>query len=258
MGFVLAFFVGIVLGILGGGGSILTVPILVYIMDVTPTLATGYSLFIVGVSALVGTQRFVASKQIDFKIGAIFSVPSFVGVFLSRKWVLPNIPDVVLQWESFELTKDAFLLLFFAVIMLVASLSMIFSKRDEVNGRLIKLNYPLIAFEGLVVGGLTGLVGAGGGFLIIPALVVLTGLEIKKAIGTSLMIIAVKSLFGFLGELGNEIDWSLLLFFTLISCIGIFVGTYSTKYIKGKLLKKYFGIFVLVIAVFMLVKELFL
>jgi uncharacterized membrane protein YfcA len=258
MGFVLAFVVGVVLGLLGGGGSILTVPILVYVMDINPVLATGYSLFIVGVSALIGTQRFIVAKQVDFKIGTIFAIPSFLGVFICRKWILPTIPDLVFQFGSFELSKEKFLLLFFAVIMLIAGLSMVFSRRKDNSEGLKKLIFPLIALEGFIVGALTGLVGAGGGFLIIPALVILTGLDIKKAIGTSLMIIAFKSLFGFLGELGNEIDWSLLLIFTFISCIGIFVGTYTSKFINGNSLKRYFGIFVLLFSIFIFVKELLL
>jgi len=253
MGFFLAFLVGVVLGLLGGGGSILTLPILVYFMDVSPTLATAYSLFIVGVSALVAAFRFASKKQINFKVGIWFAIPSFIGVFISRKWLLAYIPDILFSNYSFAISKDVFLLFFFAFIMLCAGLSMIFSKRKAITN--VKMNYPIIILDGLLVGLLTGLVGAGGGFLIVPALVLLSGLEIKKAIGTSLMIIAFKSLFGFLGDLGENIDWILLLTFTVVSSTGIFVGIFVSKYVDGKNLKNYFAIFVIVISIVIFVKE---
>lgn len=257
LGFVLAFFVGVTLGLLGGGGSILTLPILVYFMDVEPSKATAYSLFIVGVSALIATQRFYVKKLIDFKVGLFFAIPSFIGVYVVRKWIVPIIPDPFFSIVNFEISKDLFLLLFFSVIMLGSGLSMIYAKRKD-KPLQKKINYYVILLDGLVVGAITGLVGAGGGFLIVPALVLLTGLEIKKAIATSLMIISFKSLLGFTGDLGTEIDWNLLLVFTSISCVGIYFGVYISNYIKPKKIKKFFGIFVLLIAVAIIFKELFL
>lgn len=257
LGFVLAFFVGLTLGFLGGGGSILTLPILVYFMGVEPSKATAYSLFIVGVSALIATQRFYVKKLIDFKVGLFFAIPSFIGVYMVRKWLVPIIPDPFFSIVNFEISKDLFLLLFFSVIMLGSGLSMIYAKRKD-KPLQIKINYYVIILDGLVVGAITGLVGAGGGFLIVPALVLLTGLEIKKAIGTSLMIISFKSLLGFTGDLGTEIDWDLLLVFTSISCLGIYFGVYISNYIQPKKIKKFFGIFVLLIAVAIIIKELFL
>lgn len=257
LGFVLAFFVGLTLGFLGGGGSILTLPILVYFMGVEPSKATAYSLFIVGVSALIATQRFYVKKLIDFKVGLFFAIPSFIGVYMVRKWLVPIIPDPFFSIVNFEISKDLFLLLFFSVIMLGSGLSMIYGKRKDKPLK-IKINYYVILLDGLVVGAITGLVGAGGGFLIVPALVLLTGLEIKKAIGTSLMIISFKSLLGFTGDLGTEIDWDLLLVFTSISCLGIYFGVYISNYIQPKKIKKFFGIFVLLIAVAIIIKELFL
>lgn len=254
LGFVLAFFVGVTLGLLGGGGSILTLPILVYFMGVEPSKATAYSLFIVGVSALIATQRFYVKKLIDFKVGLFFAIPSFVGVYIVRKWVVPIIPDPFFSIVNLEVSKDLFLLLFFAIIMLGSGFSMLFSKRKN-KSFLKKINYYLILVDGLFVGAITGLVGAGGGFLIVPALVLLAGLDIKKAIGTSLLIISFKSLLGFTGDLGSEMDWNLLLVFTSISCIGIYFGIYISKFIKPKSIKKYFGVFVVLIAFVIILKE---
>jgi uncharacterized membrane protein YfcA len=133
------------------------------------------------------------------------------------------------------------------------------NKPEADENQALKYNYPLIAAEGLVVGTLTGVVGAGGGFLIIPALVLLVRLPMKMAVGTSLLIIAAKSLIGFIGDLGNQtIDWKFLLIFTGLSIMGIFVGTYLTKFIPGEKLKKSFGWFVLIMAVYILVKEIIL
>tara|TARA_B110000003_G_scaffold11784_1_gene11842 strand:- start:8469 stop:9245 length:777 start_codon:yes stop_codon:yes gene_type:complete len=254
LGFVLAFFVGVTLGLLGGGGSILTLPILVYFMGVEPSKATAYSLFIVGVSALIATQRFYVKKLIDFKVGLFFAIPSFVGVYIVRKWVVPIIPDPFFSIANLEVSKDLFLLLFFAIIMLGSGFSMLFSKRKN-KSFLKKINYYLILVDGLFVGAITGLVGAGGGFLIVPALVLLAGLDIKKAIGTSLLIISFKSLLGFTGDLGAEMDWNLLLVFTSTSCVGIYFGIYISKFIKPKSIKKYFGVFVVLITFLIILKE---
>ena len=254
LGFVLAFFVGVTMGLLGGGGSILALPILVYFMGVEPSKATAYSLFIVGVSALIATQRFYVKKLIDFKVGLFFAIPSFVGVYIVRKWVVPIIPDPFFSIANLEVSKDLFLLLFFAIIMLGSGFSILFSKRKN-KSFLKKINYYLILVDGLFVGAITGLVGAGGGFLIVPALVLLAGLDIKKAIGTSLLIISFKSLLGFTGDLGTEMDWNLLLVFTSISSVGIYFGIYISKFIKPKRIKKYFGVFVVLIAFVIILKE---
>ena len=160
LGYLMALIVGVFLGLFGGGGSILTVPILVYIMGVNPISATAYSLFVVGVAALFGTQRYISKKQINIKIGLLFAIPSFVGVFASRKWILTALPDVIHFSELFALTKDTFILILFAVIMLLASLSMIFSWKPKASQA--SNNYIMIILDGFIVGIITGLVGAGG------------------------------------------------------------------------------------------------
>ena len=258
LGYFGALLIGVVLGLVGGGGSILTVPILVYLMFINPVTATAYSLFIVGVSALVGAIRNIQKGLVDFKTAIVFAIPAFIAVYATRKYLVPAIPEELFVIESFVMTKNIAIMLFFAFIMLIASISMIRNKRsDSEEETVISYNYPLIIIEGFVVGVLTGIVGAGGGFLIIPALVLLAKLPMKKAVATSLLIIAIKSLIGFIGDVENlEIDWSFLLKFTAISVIGIFLGIYLSKFINGKSLKKGFGWFVLVMGIYIIFKEL--
>lgn len=257
LGYFGALLIGVVLGLIGGGGSILTVPILVYVMSVDPVTATAYSLFVVGTSALIGAVRNAQNGMVDFKTGIIFAIPAFIAVFLTRKFLVPAIPDDLFKVGDFDVTKDVAIMVFFALVMLIASISMIKGRKDDDGEeKEIQYNYPMIVLEGLVVGVLTGIVGAGGGFLIIPALVLLAKLPMKKAVATSLMIIAIKSLIGFLGDIENvEIDWTFLLIFTAISAAGIFVGIYLNKFIDGKKLKKGFGYFVLVMGVYIVLKE---
>ncbi|WP_282043477.1 sulfite exporter TauE/SafE family protein [Winogradskyella flava] len=257
-GYLGALLIGIVLGLIGGGGSILTVPILVYLLFVNPVTATAYSLFVVGVSSLVGAIRNIQKGLVDFKTAIVFAVPAFIAVYIARKYLVPAIPETVFTAGDFSITKNIAIMLFFAIVMLVASISMIRNKRaDSPEETVITYNYPLIIIEGLLVGIITGIVGAGGGFLIIPALVLLAKLPMKKAVATSLLIIAIKSLIGFIGDVENlEIDWSFLLLFTSISIIGIFLGIYLSNFIEGKKLKKGFGWFVLVMGVYIIFKEL--
>jgi uncharacterized membrane protein YfcA len=258
LGYFGALLIGVVLGLIGGGGSILTVPILVYILNISPVIATAYSLFVVGTSSLVGAIRNMQKGMVHFRTAIVFAIPALATVFLTRKYLVPAIPDELFSVGDFLVTKDIAIMVFFAIIMLLASYSMIKGRKDngESEEENVKFNYPLIIIEGVVVGVLTGIVGAGGGFLIIPALVLLAKLPMKKAVATSLLIIAVKSLIGFLGDLQNTaIDWPFLLIFTSISVVGIFLGLYLNKFIEGNKLKKGFGWFILVMGVYIVLKE---
>lgn len=262
IGYFLAVLVGVSLGLIGSGGSILTVPILVYIMGVNPVLATAYSLFIVGSTALVGGVQSALQKKVDFKTVLIFGIPSIAAVYATRMWLVPVIPHEIFTIGSIVITKSIGLMLLFAVVMILASVSMIrpgkYKEQDENAARVY--NYPMILLEGAVVGLLTGLVGAGGGFLIIPALVLLARMPMKLAVGTSLFIIAAKSLIGFIGDLqGTEvINWKLLIIFTAFAVAGVFVGILLSKKIPGQKLKKGFGWFVLIMGIYIIIKELFL
>lgn len=260
LGYLLSVIIGVSLGLIGGGGSILTVPVLVYVMGVSPVLATAYSLFIVGLTALVGSFNYGKKGLLDYKTALIFGIPSILTVYATRKFIVPVIPDPVFHIGTAVVSKNLFIMLLFAVLMVAASISMIRDKRNG-NGDVIKekhYNFPLIFVEGIVVGMLTGLVGAGGGFLIIPALVLLAGLPMKQAVGTSLLIIAAKSLLGFLGDIGNQvIDWKFLIIFSLFAVGGIFVGTALARRISGERLKPAFGWFVLVMGIYIITKEIF-
>lgn len=258
IGYVLAIIVGISLGLIGSGGSILTVPILVYIMAVNPVLATAYSLFIVGSTALVGGIKSALLKKVDFKTVLIFGIPSILAVYFTRAYLVPIIPDSLLTLGDFELTKSIALMLLFAIVMIMASISMIKPSKNKLEEDIpMEYNYPMILLEGSLVGILTGLVGAGGGFLIIPALVILAKMPMKLAVGTSLFIIAAKSLIGFIGDVQTtpELDWYLLLIFTAFSVLGIFIGIALSKKIDGSKLKTAFGWFVLIMGIYIILKE---
>ena len=261
IGYFASILIGVSLGLIGGGGSILTVPVLVYLIGLDPVLSTAYSLFVVGTTSLVGSFTYMKKRLVNYRAALVFAVPSFVTVFLTRKYIVPAIPDPVFTLGSFTLQKGAGIMGLFALIMLAAAFSMIVGRKDvsdEPKGGALAFNFPLIALEGAAVGLLTGLVGAGGGFLIIPALVLFAKLPMKMAVGTSLLIIAAKSLIGFLGDIGQQtIDWNFLAVFTSLSVGGIFVGSYLTRFIPGEKLKRVFGWFVLGMAGVILWKEFF-
>lgn len=255
LGYVGALFIGLVLGLTGGGGSILTVPILVYLMGINPVTATAYSLFIVGTTSTFGAIQNYRKNLIDIKNGFIFAIPSFIAVYLTRKYIVPEIPKVIIE-SPILITKNTFLMLFFAVIMIFGALSVLKKKSQNTNNE-EKRNLILIGIQTFTIGIIIGLVGAGGGFLIIPSLILFAKLPMRKAVGTSLFIIAMNSLVGFMGDVQNfEIDWLFLLIFSAISVVGIFVGMYLTKYTNESQLKKIFAYFVLVMAAIILLKEM--
>ena len=259
LGYFGALFIGIILGLTGGGGSILTVPILVYIMGYNPVIASAYSLFIVGMTSAFGTLMNFKKGIVEVKTAIFYAIPSFIAVFFTRKFIVPAIPNIIFSTSSFSLSKNTFLMLLFAIVMLMAALSML-RKRTLLSTEIeTKPNLIFTIFKIILIGVLIGLIGAGGGFLIIPALVFVAKLPMRKAIGTSLFIIALNSLIGFSGDLGSfDIEWKFLLIFTSLAMIGIFAGLYLSKFSNENQLKKGFGWFVLVMAIFIFVKELFL
>jgi len=257
-GYVACIFIGVILGILGGGGSILSIPILVYLFHVDAVMASAYSLFIVGTTSLIGAIPKYKDHLVNVRTGILFGLPSIVTIFLTRKWIVPAIPDIILQTESFTLTKRVLILGVFALLMILASYSMI-KERTELQNENQRFRIVLVILEGMIIGFLTGLVGAGGGFLIIPALVLLTGLKFKTAVGTSLFIIAINSLIGFVGDMLNyEIPWAFLLSVTSLAIVGILIGNRISKKISAERLRKSFGWFVLVMGCWILLRELFL
>ena len=260
-GYFAAGLIGIALGLIGGGGSILTVPVLVYLFHVEPTLATAYSLFIVGTTSLVGGVQSAIKHLVDFRTAIVFAIPSFIGVYLTRRYFVPVLPETLFTLGSFEVTRDIGIMIFFAIIMLTAAITMIRNRgKNTPEDQPVQYNYPMIMVEGLVVGALTGIVGAGGGFLIIPALVLFAKLPMKKAVGTSLIIIAAKSLVGFLGDVGSgqQIDFRFIVIISLIAIAGIFFGGYVSRFIESAKLKSGFGWFVLVMGIYVIFNEVVL
>lgn len=258
-GYLASILIGISLGLIGGGGSILTVPVLVYLFAIDTVLATTYSLFVVGSTSLVGSFSYFKKGLIDLKTAIFFGLPSIIAVFFTRHYILPAIPEYITNIGGFELSKSILLMVFFAVLMVFASYSMIKKEVEENATAQNPASKMSVVVQGLLVGIVTGLIGAGGGFLIIPALVNLLKLPIKTAIGTSLLIIAVNSIMGFGFSLGHyPIEWPFLLTITLIAIVGIFIGTYLSTKIEGKKLKPAFGWFVLVMGIYILIKETFL
>jgi hypothetical protein len=256
-GYILALLVGISLGLVGSGGSILTVPILVYVLGFDVVTATGYSLFVVGGTALVGGIRNAFHNNVNFSIVLLFGLPSLLTAYVVRAFAIPALPGVIISTGSFVLTKALLLMILFAAIMLFAALKMIRSAPAVNTGK--DLSKVKLIISGVATGLLAGAVGAGGGFLIIPALVFLAGLPMKKAVGTSLFIIAIQSLAGFAGDAsGQNIDWAFLLPFTAVAIAGIFVGIIAAKKIEGEKLKTGFGYFVLLMGLYIIIKELFI
>jgi uncharacterized protein len=256
IGYIVSVFIGFLLGLLGGGGSILSIPILVYLFNIEPVLASAYSLFIVGATSLAGAIPKYRDHLVNIKTGILFGIPSIITIFSTRKWIVPSIPNVVYQTQSFTITKRILLLGIFALLMLLASIPMIRGRRERKNKGEHFYIIPVI-LEGIVIGFLTGLVGAGGGFLIIPALVILTGLPMKTASGTSLFIIAINSLIGFTGDLLNTaMNWPFLLSVTVIAIVGVHFGNVYSRKIPGVKLRKAFGWFTLAMGSWILFKEL--
>ncbi len=262
MGYVLAVLVGVSLGLIGGGGSILTVPILVYVLGINPVLATSYSLFIVGSTALVGAVNNYRKGLVNIKMALFFGLSSIITVFVTRKLILPKIPSVLLSTNHLLITQSIATMVLFAILMLLASIAMIKEKKGRPitdNRNLEKdINLPRILLLGVVIGLATGFLGAGGGFLLIPALVLLLKMPMKQAVGTSLLIIALNSLIGFTGDIGHfNIDWKFLSIMTLLAIAGVSIGGLLAKRFEGNKLKRAFGWFVLAMAVYIVIKEIF-
>ena len=266
-GYMGAVLMGLSLGLIGGGGSILTVPILVYLFHIDAVMATAYSRFIVGLTSLIGSGSHMRLGNIHWRTAIVFGIPSIMSVYATRAWLVPALPDPLFSVGGVAIGKSIGILIFFAVIMVVAAFSMIRRPRmvkekveDDVmsNSSPVRFNYPLILAEGVIVGAITGIVGAGGGFLIIPALVLLAKLPMKTAVGTSLIIIAAKSLLGFLGDLrGDEvINWGFLGIFSVIAIAGILIGTMLSKRISNAHLRPAFGWFVLVMGIYIITREI--
>lgn len=259
-GYIAAALIGIFLGLIGGGGSILTIPVLVYLFHIQPSVATGYSLFIVGVSSLAGAWKHYRWGNTNLKAAFYFGIPSILTVLLIRKFLLPTIPEHLFTIDGHVVTKSLATMVLFAAIMIFAGWQMIRKETIPFNGQAP----PTILFgkaliRGIETGIITGLLGAGGGFVILPVLVFSFHLSMKQAIGTSLLIIAMNTLSGFAGDLSHQqFDWSLLLPVAAIAITGTFVGRKIGEKVPGEKLKKGFGWFVLLMGGMIIMYELVL
>lgn len=257
MGYIAALFIGISLGLIGGGGSILTVPVLVYLFGLSPVVATSYSLFVVGSTSLIGSVNSYRKGWVDLRTAFLFGASSVITVFIIRRFVVPQIPDII-KLGSVSISSSLLTMILFAALMLFASLSMIRTGKQKENPAVKNKGTFILFLYGIDIGLITGFLGAGGGFLLIPALVLVLRLPMKKAIGTSLFIIALNSLIGFMGDAGHyTINWALLLGVSGVAIAGVFIGGRLGMKIQGTKLKTGFGWFVLLMGIYILVKEIF-
>jgi len=258
LGYVSSVFMGMVLGLIGGGGSILTVPILVYLFAQPPAIATGSSLFVVGMTALAGATKFIQGGKVRVTESLFFALPSVVGVLSARRILVPLIPQSISIYKEIVLSKDILLMALFAALMLVASIKMLKSS-SQASFENAKSSSVLLSLQGLLVGLVTGFIGAGGGFLIVPALIFILGFKMQEAVGTSLIIIAINSFVGLLASLGaaDSLRWDILLPITGLSIGGMLLGNRFQGKFSDHQLKKSFGVFVLVIGSFILADQIF-
>ena len=256
LGYIGALLIGLILGLIGSGGSVLAVPIFIYLFLLDEKIATAYSLFVVGSTSLVGSLSYNKKKLINWNQVLLFGVPSVISVVLVRNFLMPYIPEIITSILGYNVSRRTLILGLFSILLIGSSIMMFNDKKSKPSGR--DLNYLKITSEGFLVGALTGLIGAGGGFLIIPSLVILGKLPMKEAVGTSLVIISLKSLLGFFfgDAFLYQIDWTLILKFTFISILGIFIGNYFSVFINANLLKKIFGVFIFIVGFLIITNEL--
>ncbi|MBZ0204917.1 MAG: sulfite exporter TauE/SafE family protein [Flavobacteriales bacterium] len=259
LGYAGAIVMGLALGLMGGGGSILTVPILVYLFGQDPVTATGLSLFIVGTTSGAGLFSHHRQGNIEWRTAGVFGSASIISVFITRRWLVPAMPDQLLSIGGVEVSKGTAILGLFAVVMVLSAWSMIRRRKLNAPADNGERHLPSLLLTGLFTGLLTGVLGAGGGFLIVPALVLLAGVDMKRAIGTSLLIITVNAYIGFLGDpyvhLADHV--TILLPFLALAILGIVVGSRLSKRLSNETLRPAFGWFIMAMGVYIIIRELY-
>lgn len=259
IGYICSILIGIVLGLVGGGGSILSIPVLIFFFGVNEEVSTSYSLFIVGMSSLIGVLQRLKFNLLALRQGILFAIPSTITAFFMRSLIMPNIPEELHFFDTL-VSKDTVIVILLGVLMMFTSLKMLVGKEAQENDK--KTPLSLVIALGIAVGVLAGFVGAGGGFLIVPALMFM-GLPIKKAISTSMLVVTIQSCIAFLGDFNNPkimgeggLDWSLLLVLTALTVSGVILGGIFSKKIDGSVLKKGFGILILLVGGFLIANKL--
>lgn len=252
IGYIGALLMGILLGLIGGGGSILTVPILIYLFDIEAHNATTYSLVVVGTVSFYGSIKNIINKLADFKTAILFVIPSAIVVFFTKKILVSSLPDPIYSFNNFTISKHNFTLVFFIVIMFTAGYKMLTSNLSTNNEdhNIIKPNIFILNLSAIVVGLITGIAGVGGSFLILPVLINYLGFSFKRAVATALLIVTINSFIGFMIDIQHHIDfnWNLLFIFTSIAIIGETFGQSLTDKIPTNQVKKIFGIVVINLA----------
>lgn len=256
IGLLLALIIGIVLGLVGGGGSILTVPLVHYFFHESMFMATTYSLFVVAIAAALGTVSRLKEGNVDFRYGIIFVIPSMLTAFSIRKFVFDFFPKNFTIGDI-QLSRDLIITFLLVSVMFYTAYRTLRSKRPDSNES--ASIFSIILF-GILTGLLSGFIGAGGGFIIVPILLRM-GLDMKKSVGTSMFIISIQSAFALLGDFMGKnisqeggIDWSLLLLITLMTVVGVLFGGYLQRYFTGKMLRRVFSILLIVVAAGMTVQ----
>lgn len=258
LGYILTILIGLLIGLFGGGGSILTVPVLVYLFAIPATLSTTYSLVIVGITSLIATSPNVIKNDLSYKRILQFGIPSVISLYLVRAFLLPSLPTEFLLF-GFSIHKNIAMMVFFSILMLVSGVYMIHQKRNEPDCIDCPYKSLVLILAGLVEGFITGIVGAGGGFIIVPVLMIFGKLNMKQAVANSLFIIGVKSIIGFLASADiHELDFIFLAKIFAIALVGMFFGMRLNKKLDAKQLKPIFGYFVVAMGIFIFVKELIL
>jgi uncharacterized protein len=260
VGYAATVLMGMTLGVLGGGGSILTVPIFVYLLSVAPEQATLYSLFIVGATALVGAFLAWRRGVVNLQTAALFALPSVASVYVTRQFFVPSLPDPIITMGTMRISKALAIMLLFASLMLLAARAMLRNNLNSSNDRRKSTHGNLALLgQGLLVGCITGMVGAGGGFLIVPALTSVVGLSMSNAVGTSLLIIAANSLSGFaigVVHVDGNLPWLLLLEMLVLALLGLAIGQRVAKKLPDRTLKRVFAGLVLCMGTFILVDQI--
>lgn len=259
LGYVAIVGIGIVLGSMGAGGSMLAIPVLVYIFMIDVDTASAYSLFLVGITSLAGAGLNRRKQLVSMRTAFGFGIPSVTGAFICRKWIIVLIPDLIWECGGLQITKAHTLLVLFSVLMTVSSVAMLV-KQEPRGPSLCRPDGPRLMGLGFVVGCVASLAGAGGGFLILPALIILARLPFATAAGTSLLIIACNCLVAFCGDVLNRaIDWHFLLALTALAILGLLSGYWWHRKNQCRVSwKRGFAWFTMAVGVMILVKEMVL
>ena len=260
VGAFISLLIGIVLGLVGGGGSILTVPLVHYLFGTSMLLATTYSLIVVSVASGVGTIQRLKSRQVDFKQGIIFVLPSMTVAFVIRRFILPAIPESF-EVAGIQMSLELIISILLITVMLFTAIRTLISKRKP---SIEPASIVSILLYGVLTGLLSGFIGAGGGFIIVPILIRL-GMDIRKAVGTSMFIISIQSAVALSGDAFNAqiaaeggIDWGLVSVITFFTVGGVLLGSYLQRYFSGKLLRRVFSLILITVAVGILIQKLIL